>query len=156
MGDAFHIVIKRGSAKGHLVPGRIYLNGDLLGTTYERKEVQIPAGDYKGLMRYSSSHHFVQSEHGAMKTDGDFLLEASGVKGRSNILLHTGNKPKHSDGCILLGPISTAHGESGNVYKVGDDSPLRKLRLAFYGTDKPISSPNKSVVISVVDPAPIK
>lgn len=62
MSSGFHILIKRDTAQGDLVPGRIYLDGDLLGTTFERTAVKIPAGDYKGLMRYRSSHHFVQGE----------------------------------------------------------------------------------------------
>jgi hypothetical protein len=151
MGDSFHIVIKRDAAKGDLIPGHIYLNGELLGKTYERSGVKIPSGDYKGLMRYRSNHHFVQGEQGAMNSHGDFLLEASGVKHRTNILLHTGNKPRHSDGCVLLGPIKSTDTKQGKVYSVSDDNPLRKLRLAFYGTDQPVSSPNKTVVISVVE-----
>ncbi len=153
MTGSFHIVIKRSATQGNLIPGKIYLDGDLLGSTYERNGVQIPAGDYAGNMRYSSSHHFAQGPGGSMNTSGDFLLEVSNVPSRTDILLHTGNAPSQSDGCVLLGPISSTESEDGNtVYSVGDDSPLRKLRLAFYGTDQPISSPDKQVVISIVGP----
>jgi hypothetical protein len=151
MSESFHIVIKRDASKGDLVPGHIYLNEELLGSTYERTQVKIPAGDYKGLLRYHSGHHFVQSAQGTMSSKGDFLIEASGVEGRTNILLHTGNKPKHSDGCICLGPIFSKDTPDGTIYSVGDDSPLRKLRLAFYGTDHPNATPDKAIVVSVVD-----
>jgi Family of unknown function (DUF5675) len=151
--EHFHIVIKRESAKGNLVPGLIYVNGKALGRTYENDELKIPARDYVGLLRYHSGHHFVQGPHGAMGTKGDFLVEVSGVDKRTNILFHTGNQPKHSKGCILLGPINSSKSKSGGVeYSVTEESPLRRLRLLFYGTDEPVSSPDKAVKISVIDP----
>lgn len=88
-----------------------------------------------------------------MSTKGDFLIEVSGVKGRTDILLHTGNQPKHSDGCICLGPILTKDTPDGKIYSVSSDSPLRQLRLAFYGTDQPNASPDKTIAVSIVDPS---
>jgi hypothetical protein len=85
---------------------------------------------------------------GKLSTKGEFLLEASGVTGRTDILLHQGNAPKHSLGCILLGPAK--RGPDGGV-TIGSDHPLRKLRLAFYGTDDPVSCPNKNITITVSD-----
>lgn len=152
MSDLFHIFVKRDPAKGDSVPGHIYLNGKLLGSTLERTAVKVRAGDYAGVMRYSSSKHFAQGAHGAMGQSGDFLLEISGVRGHTDILLHTGNRPKHSDGCILLGPISSTVGNDGKLhYSVGHDSPLRKLRLAYYGTDEPVMCPDRVITISIRD-----
>ena len=82
-----------------------------------------------------------------MATKGDFLIEVGNVPGRSDILLHTGNKPKHSAGCILLGPIKKD--ETTGQYFVGEQDPLRKLRLLFYGTDHPVQTPSKEITITV-------
>ncbi|HXT13096.1 MAG TPA: DUF5675 family protein [Candidatus Angelobacter sp.] len=40
-----------------------------------------------------------------MAHEGDFLVEITGVPGRTNILFHGGNQPKNSEGCILLGAV---------------------------------------------------
>jgi hypothetical protein len=153
MSEGFHIVVKRESIEGDLVRGTLYFNGTPLGKTYENNGMKIAASDYKGLLRYKSNHHFVQSAHGAMSEHGDFLIEIAGVKGRTNILFHTGNKARHSQGCILLGPIKSVADDKGQItYSVSDDSPLRRLRLTFYGTDEPDSSPDKNISISIIDP----
>jgi Family of unknown function (DUF5675) len=153
MSEQFQIIVVRNTAKGNLVPGTIWINGDELGKTYENNSLKIPAGDYTGLLRYRSHHHFVQGPLGVMSEIGDFLVEISGVHKRSNILFHTGNKPKHSEGCILLGPIQSGHTKSGEVaYSVAEDSPLRRMRLMFYGKDDPVMSPDKIIKISIVDP----
>ena len=146
--EDFHITIKRNRVIGNLVYGTIYLNGQEIGSAFENNDLKIPVGNYKGLMRYNSGKDFVQSELGKLSTKGDFLLEASGVLGRTDILLHQGNAPKHSKGCILLGPAT--RGPDGGV-TIGPDNPLRKLRLAFYGTDEPNSCPNKTITITVSD-----
>ena len=152
--DDFSISIKRNRVVGNLVYCTIYLNGQEIGSAFENNDLKIPTGSYKGLMRYNSGKNFVQSELGKMSTKGDFLLEASNVPGnqiptlRTNILLHTGNLPKHSEGCILLGPAKK--GPDGAV-TIDANHPLRKLRLAFYGTDEPTSSPNKNITITVSD-----
>jgi hypothetical protein len=152
MSEQFHITIKRQAPQGALVSGTIYLNGTLLGKTYENDDKKIPAGNYAGLLRYRSDHHFVQGPKGIMDQKGDFLIEVSGVENRTNILLHTGNQPGQSAGCILLGPINSAAQTGGTVqYSVAETSPLRALRLQFYGTDEPTSSPLKTIKISIVD-----
>jgi hypothetical protein len=146
--DEFSISIKRNRVVGNLVYCSIYLNGQEIGSAFENNDLKIPTGSYKGLMRYNSGHNFVQSEMGKLSKKGDFLIEASAVVGRTDILLHQGNAPKHSKGCILLGPAKL--GPDGSV-TIGVDHPLRKLRLAFYGTDEPNSCPNKNISITISD-----
>ena len=148
--QTFSIVIQRDSVKAGLVYGDIYVNDEHkhIGRTYENDTFKINPGIYKGLMRYNSGKDFVQSPVGALSTKGDFLLEVSGVKGRTDILFHPGNKPHHSQGCILLGPANT--GPDGAIY-ISENHPLRKLRLMFYGTDDPISSPNVKIQIEIKD-----
>lgn len=146
--DNFDIAIKRNRVVGNLVYCTIYLNGQEIGSAFENNDLKIPTGSYKGLMRYNSGHNFVQNEYGRMSKKGDFLLEVSNVPGYTNILLHSGNKPEHSQGCILMGAANK--GPEGGV-SIDQNHPLRKIRLAFYGTDEPISSPNKNITITVSD-----
>jgi hypothetical protein len=146
--EDFTITITRLTVNNNLIYGTISLNSEEIGTAFENNSLKIPSGIYKGLMRYHSEHNFVQSELGKMSNIGDFLIEISNVNERTDILFHPGNKPKHSKGCILLGPIS---GNPSDGYFVDENHPLRKLRIAFYGTDTPTSCPNKNITIEIVD-----
>ena len=80
----------------------------MIGRTYENDLLKVPAASYVGLLRYHSpeNKNVVQGPFGLMSKSGDFLIEISGVKWRDSILLHGGNKPEHSRGCILLGPVA--------------------------------------------------
>jgi hypothetical protein len=149
MSGTFNIVIHRLDKSGNLVTGTIDVNGVTIGSTYENDPVKIPAGVYVGCLRYHSGHNFVQGPHGVMGKKGDLLIEVSGVKDRDNILLHGGNKAKHSKGCVLLGPVSK--NKTTGAAWVDDQATLRKLRLLFYGTDEPVMCPDKTITIHVVD-----
>ncbi len=142
----FNISIVRKRVEGNLVYCSISLNGELIGMAYENNTLKIQTGEYKGIMRYNSGKNFVQSSLGKMSKKGDFLIEASGVLGRTDILLHGGNAPQHSTGCIMLGPVEK---RQDGTRLIDGNHPLRKLRIAFYGTDEPISCPNKNIVITV-------
>lgn len=134
--------------------GDIGVNNKNLGRFYENPARKIPAGTYKGLLRYQSEHNFVQSACGAIARDGDFLLEVSNVKQdgrtRSNILFHPGGLPSNSDGCVLFG--ARKFDAQGKPLPLDADYPLVKLRREFYGTDNPVSCPNKQIAIIVKDP----
>jgi hypothetical protein len=72
-------------------------------------------------------------------------IEMTGVPGRTNIQIHTGNTPDNSEGCILVG------------LKLGDDfcsvidskKAYDALRTAFYNSPNPGSSPNKRITVAV-------
>lgn len=145
--EKFDIVVQRLHVDKDLVIGAILVNGEQLGTTYENDAVKIAAGHYTGMMRYSSNHNFVQGPEGTMSKAGDFLIEVVGVKGRSAILFHGGNKAKHSRGCILLGPV---HKKKKHAW-VDDGHTLRKLRRKFYGSDNPVACPMKTISVRVFD-----
>ena len=135
--------------------GDVGVNNRNMGRFYENPQKKIPAGSYRGLLRYDSNHDFVQSSCGEMSREGDFLLEIADVTGadgkkRTNILFHPGILPSHSDGCILFG--ARARGADGQLLPLSFDSPLVKIRREFYGTDNPISCPNKSITIIIKDP----
>lgn len=144
----FQITIQREEKKNKLVIGTISVNGEGIGTAYENDDLKIPAGTYKGLLRYWSGKGFAQGPFGTYGQKGDFLLEVSGVKGRTHILFHGGNKPHHSLGCILLGPVNK---DASGVRFLDENHPLVKLRNLFYGTDVPNSTPDKNITVNVVD-----
>jgi hypothetical protein len=132
--------------------GDIGVNGQNVGRFYENPERAIPAGVYRGELRYNSDHNFVQSQCGAISRKGDFLLEVAGVtmtdgRARTNILFHPGALPSHSDGCVLFG--ARRFDANGVPLPLPDDYPLVRVRRAFYGTDDPISCPNKRIVINI-------
>jgi Family of unknown function (DUF5675) len=151
--EEFEIHIVRMKPKGELLPGMISVGKEVIGRCYENASLRIPAGIYKGVLRYWSPKGFAQGPFGELGKTGDFLLEVADVKApngtpRTDILFHGGDKPHQSQGCILLGPVvKTA---KGGV--VDDKHPLRILRLKFYGTDSPIASPDKAIRIIVTDP----
>lgn len=143
----FTIVVERGQAQGDFLPNQIIVNGAAIGSGLENDRVKVPAGTYTGKLRYYSEKH-VQGPFGTIGQTGDFLLEVSGVPGRTDILFHGGTKPEHSKGCILLGGIAK---DGNGVRFVPDTTTLRKLRLAFYGTDTPNATPDVDIEIVVKD-----
>lgn len=101
MTERFDILISRDPPEGDALRGVIAVNHRVIGTTLENTKLKIPAGHYKCVLRYTSGHHFVQGPHGVMATQGDFLLEVTGVPYRTNILFHSGNLPRHRDASYL-------------------------------------------------------
>lgn len=151
MEEKFDILIVRDQKDGDLLKGKLYVNEEYLGITYENDKLKIQEGVYPGFMRYVSGAGHAQGPLGNMANQGDFLLEvgdvtwSDGTK-RSHLLFHGGNKPHFSKGCIMLGAVHKD--ASGNRY-LPEGHVLRKLRRAFYGTDDPNSSPNKSITITI-------
>lgn len=152
LAEDFVVEIVRQSDKDGLIYGTIGVNGGGIGGAFENADLAIPVGTYKGVLRFWSQKNFVQGEFGQLGKVGDFLLEVadvkSGTKTRTDILLHAGNKPHHSRGCILLGPASS---KVDGAASVDQGHPLRVLRRMFYGKDNPDSTPNKNITIIVTD-----
>lgn len=144
----FNISIERYKLVNGLIYGKISVNGSLIGNCYENDDLKVPAENYNGIMRYNSGKGFVQNPFGGLGMEGDFLLEVSGVPGRTNILFHSGNKPEHSKGCILLGPVNKDI--SGSAF-LDENHPLRKLRVLFYGSETPNYCPDKKINIEIID-----
>lgn len=139
------------------VVGELRLNGKKLGDTLENEKLKVPAGEYRGLMRYVSGKNFVAGALGKAAQTGDFLVEVADVKEpngreRTDILLHSGTRPWHSRGCILTGAAKRVKDAKGDERTILDEgSVLRELRKAFYGTDgEPLLCPNKSIRIKIV------
>jgi hypothetical protein len=141
------ILIEREIPQGKLVPGQISVNGEIIGRTFENADKLILPSIYKGKIRYVSQKSFVQGPMGELGQRGDFLLEVSDVKGRTDILFHAGNKPYQSSGCILLGPVG--RDPTTLTPTLPRDHPLRQLRTLFYGTDDPTATPDRDIVITI-------
>ena len=161
--DYFDLVIKRVSVANYTgkkqnatvtepgVLGTLTVNGELLGDVLENDALKVAAGKYRGRMRYVSEKNFVQGPLQQMAEQGDFLLEIMGVKGKSNILVHSGTKPWHSEGCILAGAAVKKTVNGKTTVHISSDSTLSKLRRKFYGTDTPKSCPDKRITITIND-----
>ena len=144
---AFLVEIARTKTENGLVYGEIRVNNEPIGFTFENAELKIPAGSYKGILRYFSNHNFVQGPFGTLGREGDFLLEVEDQShNRTNILLHAGNRPYQSAGCILLGPAETL--PNGSV-QIDVTHPLYKLRQKFYESDVPTSTPDRAISIKI-------
>jgi hypothetical protein len=141
----FNIVIEREKTEKNLVTGTIFVNGKKLGTVYENDEKKIPLGTFPGVIRTKSMRNHAQGPGGIMSNSGDFLIEVAKVPGRTDILLHGGNRPEHSLGCILCGPVTVDKDGTRHAPDV-----LKQLRLLFFdGNDKPEASPAKKITIEV-------
>ena len=151
--EEFKVEVVRANTDGGLLKGTLFVNGELLGPTYENDSLKILAGTYEGRLRYVSQNGHVQGPNGVMANQGDFLLEVANVtwsdgSKRYGILFHAGNKPHHSKGCIMLGPVQ--HDADGNRI-LPEGHTLRKLRRKFYGSDDPNSSPAVSIKVVVTE-----
>ena len=90
--------------------GELFVNGERFCDTLElpyrdnKKSIScIPSGNYKVRMRYPRE-----------SATRDYLhLLVKDVPNRKFILIHRGNKPSHSKGCILVG-MTSQHNFVGN------------------------------------------
>ncbi|MHB8873587.1 MAG: DUF5675 family protein [Myxococcaceae bacterium] len=157
--EDFHVIIERsgtgefqewttdaGTFNDRLVKGLISIDGVVLGESLEREGRMVPPGTYLGKLRSGADKEIVQGTGGRLAQGGDFLLEISGVPGRTAILFHTGTEPRHSDGCVLLGPAQWDPDK-----RVAQDQPLFKLRRAYYGADNPCQSVERRIFVHVLD-----
>ena len=101
------LVLQRKQPIGEALPGELLRDGQHYLYTLERVAVAIPVGRYK-LGIWNSTHF------------GRLMPEFLDVPKRSDILLHWGNFPENSEGCVLVG-----EGVDG---KTGD---LQNSRAAF-------------------------
>jgi hypothetical protein len=147
--ENMNIVVQREKRDRDLVTGSLIVNSQVIGKTYENANRMISSGSFTGVLRYVSGHNFVQGPFGSIAHTGDFLLEVANVPGRTGILFHGGNKPAHSQGCILLGGVGKD--PKTQVPHLEYDHPLRKLRRAFYGRENPVVTPDKNITVRVSD-----
>ena len=106
--------------------GKLYFNGEFYGHTLElpwkdnKKRVScIPKGVYEVKKRHTEESKY-KYEH----------LHILDVENRELILLHIGNYPKNSKGCILLGN-TRAIIEYTKVVAVSSSIPSVSLRMVI-------------------------
>jgi hypothetical protein len=93
----------------------------------------IPVGTYNGILRYDHSDQW--------------RIELQGVPGRTNVQIHTGNTPDDTEGCIIIGKELDA---SLCAIKAGTSKPAYDaLKAAFYGSSNPVSTPDKTITVTV-------
>jgi Family of unknown function (DUF5675) len=134
----FKLTIARKHRSARCTSGYLAVNGKVIAYALElpwRGNAplisSIPDGTYRAILRY---------DHADM-----WRIELTGVPGRTNVQIHTGNTPDDSEGCILVGT------------KLGDDlcsvidskKAYEALRAAFYGSPNPVSTPNQSIILVV-------
>lgn len=150
--DPFKMVVTRGDTKDGLVVGKLTVNGEPMGTVFERADKRMPAGTYKAHLRYESGKNHVQGPGGVLGKRGDFLVELDAItiagKKWEFVQFHAGDKPEHSDGCVLGGAATT---DNKSKEKIAPET-LKKLRLKFYGTDTPNSTPNREITVEFNGP----
>ena len=84
--------------------GELYLNGKFLCYTLEGVGVAIPLGAYQVLLNQSPKFRQLMP-----------LLVGEHVPASWGVRMHTGTRPEHSDGCVLVGLARMPHRAS--IYK---------------------------------------
>lgn len=116
------IKIVREKNNSNSITGKMYVNDKFVGYTLERpfkgnKEniSSFYAGEYKAFERMDPG------PKNNSKYRGNWRVQLKEVDGRTNIQIHIGNKPKDSEGCILLGTTvdqkNNKIGSSEKAYK---------------------------------------
>jgi len=134
----FRLTIARKHRSGTCTSGYLAVNGEIIAYTLElpwRGNAplisSIPDGSYGAILRYDHADNW--------------RIELSGVPGRGNVQIHTGNTPDDTEGCILVGLRLGA-----DLCSVLDSRrAYDALRTAFYGSANPTSTPNKSITVIV-------
>ena len=96
-----NLIVSRKPAIGQALPGEMTCDGHHVCWTLERVAVAIPEGTYRVTL-YDSPHF------------GRPMPMLNGVADRSCILLHWGDYPQNSDGCVLVGEIVDP--QTGDIY----------------------------------------
>jgi hypothetical protein len=108
------LTLKRHTSGPNSTLGRLYIDGDFACYTLEnpwlnneRRVSCIPAGEYELGLRKEGGWHaraLTKFERGFHKG----MLEVLDVPNRSYILIHWGNYPSNTQGCILVGETQQA------------------------------------------------
>jgi Family of unknown function (DUF5675) len=108
--------LKRNLLTSLSTSGLLDIDGQFECYTLERPEVQIPLGTYGIEIRYSPR----------FKRPLPHLLD---VPGRSDILIHSGNWPRDTEGCLLVG--QTLGKDMILSSRLALDPLIQKIQLAL-------------------------
>jgi hypothetical protein len=142
----FRCDVVRQKTKGRLISGRVLVGGEDMVPRYDREVKAIPAWAYRCVVRARSMKNSVQGPGSRRGQTGDFLPNVAGLPRRTDIPLHPGSRPEHSDGCFL-GDTATTDPADGDGFA---PLTLKSLRLAFFdGHDNPNGSSYEAITVEV-------
>lgn len=134
----FSIEVIRDNITTTATLGEMGINGQSLCYTLEPapgggpdKKGPIPEGSYTGHLRYDKKDQW--------------RIQLDDVPKFQGIQIHIGNIPKDTAGCILVGLERDV--QNGTLGKSAD--AYQKLKKAFYGTDTPEATPDKSITVTI-------
>jgi len=118
------IKLLRYSIQNQTTLGVILVDNEFKCYTLENSILKIPEGTYNLNHKKYGGFHFKYSKRFFSIHEG--MLEIKNVKGRTNILIHTGNKVEDTKGCILIG-----NSANNNLIKKGfiEDSTNAYIKL---------------------------
>lgn len=136
--NSFVVTIARKHIGNECTSGYVAVNGSVVAYALERSWrgnapliSSIPEGQYAGLLRYDHPDKW--------------RIELKNVPGREAIQIHAGNTINDTEGCILVGLSLGA-----DLCSVVDSrKAYAALKKAFYGTETPISTPNKIIKVQI-------
>ncbi|MBL4706426.1 MAG: hypothetical protein JKY54_18000 [Flavobacteriales bacterium] len=134
----FAIKIDRSSYSDECIQGYMFVNSEAICYTLELPWADnqnnisaIPVGKYSGFLRYD-------------KSDG-WRIQLENVPNRPGVQIHVGNYTSQTKGCVLVddGVGDCTVSSSKNAYN--------KLKVAFYGSENPVQTPDKIITVEIVD-----
>ncbi|WP_185289645.1 DUF5675 family protein [Chryseobacterium lactis] len=135
--ENFELTVERKLSSDHCTMGYLIANGKAICYTLELPWKDnlntiscIPAGTYKGVLRYD-------------KTDR-WRIQLENVPNRTGVQIHIGNYTTQTEGCILVGMDAKVN----NCSVLNSSAAYAKLKEAFYGTNTPNSTPNKHISVT--------
>ncbi len=135
--EDFNLTIERKLSTDNCTMGYLVISGEVVCYTLElpwkdnRNNIScIPVGTYNGILRYD-------------KKDG-WRVQLENVPGRTGVQIHMGNYTREIAGCILIG----TDGKIDDCSVFNSSKAYSRLKNAFYGTENPVSTPNKTIKIT--------
>lgn len=145
-----HIELYRNYFRNDYIIGKLFINDeyfcDTLEPIYKKEHGAIPVGTYKIALDIRSPRFHNRTPYRTLCNGcPPRLLQ---VPNRDGILIHIGNYPKDSQGCILLGQniqvgaVLNSFPTFVKFYKKIKDSPLLSITI----NDVPLDSLSKDVL----------
>jgi hypothetical protein len=136
--ENFDILIERKLSSEQCNMGYLFINNlpicyslELPWKDNESNISCIPKGKYNGILRYD-------------KKDG-WRIQLESVPNRTGVQIHIGNYTSQTQGCILVGKSV----DTDNCSVQNSSNSYSKIKDIFYGTKKPINTPNKTITLTI-------